>query len=764
MLLAKVAMTRHDATSRAPGEVFEALHEIAVAVGGVLDPIGLARIVVDRAATLLAADAAALYMWDQEACALRPLYSNDSRPLPVHLDEVLEPGQGIAGLAFARREPIAVNDYATWHQALPRAAALGLRAALAAPLVVADRAVGALVVRSYTPHAYRAEQQHLLALLGAQVAPALEAARLLTASEQLAREAAERAAELAASERRLRALVGSTRDVVAVLDEQCLVSYVSPTVKWLWGCVAQDVAGHGAFDRVHPEDLERVRDAFGEALSASTTASTTEVRVQHADGSWRDFELILNNQLLDPAVAGIVATYHDITERKSFEHDLRYLAFHDPLLDVPNRTLFMERLEQALAENRPRGSSVAVLFVDLDDFKLINDSLGHRAGDQLLMSVTDRLQASVREKDDIARLGGDEFAVLLDRVEGADDAIRVAQRILGRLQDPIQLDGHEVVQAVSIGIAIAGPGCAAADALVRNADMAMYHAKTNGKGCYELFDRSMDVHAAERLALVGDLRRAIERGEMRVYYQPLVTLASGEICATEALVRWQHPVRGLVPPDQFIPLAEDTGLIIPLGEWVLEEACRQADTWHKLRPMDPPLVLNVNLSAKQLHQSDLVQRVAHILDETHFDPRALTLEVTESVATQNPERTIANLHGLKALGVKLAVDDFGTGYSSLTYLKRFPLDSIKIDRSFVDGLGTDLDDTAIVRAVVALAKALNLRVTAEGVETKEQLAYLRMLACDNAQGYYFARPAPAGVLTEMLLASARGASAQVRAA
>jgi diguanylate cyclase (GGDEF)-like protein/PAS domain S-box-containing protein len=738
--------------------MFRALHEIAVALSGVLDPAALAHMIAERASKLLDADAVALYLWDEEANLLRPLYSNDPRGAP---DRSLPPGVGIIGQAFSSRQPIVIEDYALWPQALELAMARGLRSALAVPLVVAERGVGALIVRSYTPRTYSTDDVHLLSLFAAQLGPALEAARLFTEAQRLSGEANERAAELRQSEERFRALLRNTSDVISVLDADGIVRYVSPTVQSAWGYHPESVEGHPIVEWVHPEDLEHLLGTLNAALKQPGATLAAEVRLKHADGSWRAFEVIVNNQLADAAVAGMVSTYHDITERKSFESDLRYLAFHDPLLDMPNRVMFMERLEHALADRRAADSRVGVIFVDLDNFKLINDSLGHETGDQLLMAVAERLRASVRSADNTARLGGDEFTVLLESIHSADEAIAVASRILECIQQPIDLSGHEVTPSASIGIAVSGPGQDTADALLRCADQAMYRAKANGKGRFELFDHSMALHAMERLELQEDLRRALERGELRVAYQPVVSLATERICGAEALVRWQHPRRGLVSPCDFIPLAEETGLIIAIGEWVLREACRQARWWQTECPGASDFTMNVNLSGKQIQRGGLAEVVARILQQTGLHPSSLTLEITESVAMEDAESTLANLRELKQLGVQIAMDDFGTGYSSLSYLKRFPVDQVKIDRSFIDGLGHDPDDTAIVRAVVALARALSLQVTAEGIEKQDQVSFLRNLGCERGQGYLFARPAPAEVLSQLLLA---GAPPEARAA
>nr|MBA2453858.1 bifunctional diguanylate cyclase/phosphodiesterase [Chloroflexia bacterium] len=380
----------------------------------------------------------------------------------------------------------------------------------------------------------------------------------------------------------------------------------------------------------------------------------------------------------------------------------------------------------------------------LDHFKVVNDSLGHDAGNQLLISVAARIQTVVRPSDTVARLSGDEFAVLIDCAGGVEPPVDVAQRILYALREPTHIDGYDVVASTSIGIAFAAHddlGETASD-LLRNADLAMYEAKNRGRGNYAVFHPLMNARALHRLEMETELRYAVTNSEFQVYYQPLVQLRTGRVVEVEALVRWQHPSRGLLLPDTFISLAEETGLIEPIGQWVLEEACRQGQIWEKQRPGAPPLNLNVNLSVRQFQQPNLVTDIARVLKQTKIAPRQLTLEITESVALADAEAAVATMKELKGLGLQLAIDDFGTGYSALSYLKRFPVDTLKIDRSFIEGLNYDHGDVAIVRAVIAFAKTMNLSVTAEGVETPDQLRHLKALGCDRGQGYYFATPLP----------------------
>jgi diguanylate cyclase (GGDEF)-like protein len=432
----------------------------------------------------------------------------------------------------------------------------------------------------------------------------------------------------------------------------------------------------------------------------------------------------------------------EVIERARAEAALSRLAFYDTLTELPNRALFLDRLDHALNRADRTHRSIAVMFLDLDNFKVVNDSLGHTVGDLLLSTVSERLRSSLRMSDTVARFGGDEFTILLEDLDGPDGALPTAERIVEAVREPVLLEGTEVVPSFSIGIVIGTPGRDRPDELLRNADLAMYRAKVNGKARFEVFDQSMNAHAKERLELEAELRRALERHELRLHYQPIVSFDTGQIRAVEALARWQHPRRGLVSPVQFIPIAEETGLIVPLGRWVLEEACRQIKQWQTIHPEAVQLLVSVNLSGRQLQTPRFVDEVRQVLADCDFDPACLQLEITETAVMKDTNATIKALHELKELGVKLAIDDFGTGYSSLSYLRQFPVDMLKIDRSFVDGLGREAHDTELVRSVIAMAKSLSLAVTSEGIETTEQLHQLLELGCDRGQGFYFARPLP----------------------
>jgi diguanylate cyclase (GGDEF)-like protein/PAS domain S-box-containing protein len=512
------------------------------------------------------------------------------------------------------------------------------------------------------------------------------------------------------------------------------------------------------FTRVHEEDLPRVREAIAAHLRGTTPHVEIEHRVRHRSGEWR---WMLARGLAIRDAAGtpyrMAGSLTDITDRKSGEARLVREALLDSLTGLANRTLLCERLEHALERSRRDETlQFVVLFLDLDRFKIINDGLGHGVGDQLLCEFARRLVACVRPTDTVARLGGDEFVILLEAVSGVADGARVATRIHALLRKPFELDGHEVFTTASIGIAPSSPRYRNVRDLLRDADSAMYRAKALGKSRHEMFDGAMNEQALEVLKLETDLRHAIERKEFLLHYQPIVSLADGSLRGFEALVRWRQPDRGMVSPAVFIPMMEETGLIVPLGTWVLGEACRQLRAWHGR--FGRPLGVSVNVSGKQFAKGDLVAEVEAALRETGIPARCLTLEITESVMMVNAEESLRILCALRALGTGISVDDFGVGYSSLSQLHRFPIDALKIDRSFIQRIGGDERDAEIVRTIVTLAHNLKMGVTAEGIETPLQLERVRALGAEAGQGYLFSKPMAAADVEAML--AGLGASAQ----
>ena len=492
--------------------------------------------------------------------------------------------------------------------------------------------------------------------------------------------------------------------------------------------------------RVHPDDRARVKSELACHRAGDSPEFESEHRMLHSNGEYR---WVLSRGIAvgdrKGAMIRMAGSQTDITENR----------VSDPLTGLPNRILFAEKLSRSLDRSRRECDFLfAVLFLDLDRFKVINDSLGHLAGDQLLISIAQRLKHCVRLEDTvakagdcvIARLGGDEFAVLLDGIRDAANATCVAERIQKELSGSHTLGGREIFTTVSIGIAVGNPGYGQPEEILRDADTAMYRAKSLGKARSEVFDAEMRVCAVARLELETDLRRALDRGEFLVHYQPKVLLQTQQIIGFEALLRWQHPTRGLIPPGEFIPVAEETGLIIPLGQWVLEEACRQTKKWQSENPLDPPLTISVNLSTKQFLQPDLAGQIALALKNTGLDPGTLQLEITESVLIDESRSTEETLLKLKEMNIGLKIDDFGTGYSSLNYLQRLPFDTLKIDRSFLTGMGASGESLAIVRTIISLAQNLGMTVVAEGIETAEQLIQLLSLGCCYGQGYYFSKP------------------------
>ncbi|MGH2945652.1 MAG: putative bifunctional diguanylate cyclase/phosphodiesterase [Solirubrobacteraceae bacterium] len=561
--------------------------------------------------------------------------------------------------------------------------------------------------------------------LASQVALALDSAVL---SEEVHRRR---------GEARFGSLVRHASDLITVLEPDTTVSYQSPSIERILGYAPEDLLGQ-RFDRLA---VAGDRDRLASCVAATAAGDRTqplECALTSREGDTRHFEILFTNLIDDEHVGGILLNARDVSERKAFEAELAHQAFHDPVTGLANRAMFAEQVRQAIARARREGRVPAVIFLDLDDFKTVNDSLGHAAGDEVLVEFARRFDDSIRGADVAARFGGDEFALLIDDVSGSQAAADAAQRILELLARPMQAGHRQVMLSGSIGISIFGPeDVRDADELIRDADAAMYIAKRDGKGGYRLFEPAMHEGVVARLELRNDLQRALATDEFELRYQPVVRLADGTVSGVEALLRWRHPDRGLISPADFIPIAEETGLIIPIGRWVLREGCRHARRLEA--PDGRPLRMSVNLSLKQIQHSDIVADVRDALEEARLAPERLTLEITESVLMDDTELAVSRLRDLKALGVTLALDDFGTGYSSLSYLSRFPVDILKMDRSFLSE-GSTPDSNSLANAVVGLGATLALEVVAEGIEVAEQAESLRALGCDLGQGFLFARP------------------------
>jgi diguanylate cyclase (GGDEF)-like protein/PAS domain S-box-containing protein len=605
----------------------------------------------------------------------------------------------------------------------------GDRGVLLLPLSVRDDTRGWLVVCSST--AAPRELVDSLESLASQVSLAVEGTSL---AEDLHRRQ---------SEARFRSLVAHSSDLITVLDAHGTVTYQSPSVERILGYRVDEIEGSNFADLLGVSDrprLAQILAGVGEAyVGGGSEAHVIECTLRHHQGEWLKFELQHTDLLQDEHVRGIVLNGRDVSERKAFEDQLAHQAFHDPVTNLANRALFADRVQHAIMRSIRGGPAIGIMFIDLDDFKTVNDSLGHAAGDTVLQEVARRLQATVRPADTVARFGGDEFAILLDGVNDSSEAADVAGRMLRALEQQFEVEGKQVYPRASVGICLVDSEFGATDAeeLLRNADVAMYMAKRDSKGSYRVFEPEMHERVVERLELQAELQQAVELNQLEVHYQPVVRLDEEADYGVEALLRWMHPERGTIPPLQFIPLAEETGLIIPIGRWVLQQACRQGALLQERFPRTPPLTMSVNLSVKQLQSETIVEDVGQALEASGLPPSSLVLEITESVMMADTDLAVRRLHELKELGVLLAMDDFGTGYSSLSYLSRYPVDILKMDRSF---LASEHENSGLAAAIIALGNTLQLHVVAEGIEMPEQIASLRDLGCELGQGFFFAKP------------------------
>ena len=603
--------------------------------------------------------------------------------------------------------------------------AAGNRSVVMVPMVYNRETLGVFGVGSASSLKWSEEVVALLRITGEIFINALQRNRV----ERALRE----------SEARYRLMAENSNDIISRTTTSGVILYASDATRRLLGFDPAELVGKSIYEFMHPDDREETRHLS--FLINETTPTTYTYRLIKKSGAAVWFETT-SRAVRNPSTKEVdefISVSRDITERKIVEEQIEHQAYHDALTGLPNRRLFRDRLTIALAHARRMDTPLAVVFLDLDRFKDVNDSLGHSFGDELLKAIAIRLKTALRQEDSIARMGGDEFTILIANLKTSNDAAKIAQKILEVVAQPLRIEGTEVFITTSVGIALFPNDGDTAEALLKNADHAMYRAKEAGPNLVQLFTPSMNSRAMERMSLENSLRYAIERGEFSLHYQPVIHVATEKMVGAEALLRWNRPGRESIEPSDFIPIAEETRLILPIGDWVLREACQQAKRW---QTKYPDFRISVNLSPRQFQHTDLLKMITAALEESGLAPRDLQLEITESAAMQNSERTITVLNRLNEMGVQLALDDFGTGHSSLSYLRRFPIHSVKIDQEFIHAIDWSAADRAIVSAIIAMARGLSLRVVAEGVETQAELAFLKSAGCEEVQGFLMGRPAP----------------------
>ncbi len=714
-------------------------------IGFDLEEIGVAAKAVAMFPELVGADGAVLVLLDDDGGILH----RTDGGIPALCDEAL--GELVRHLLATTRLS-AFEAHSTVFRPGPDGAATGRsrssgRALLALP-VGHERLDGLLLALRTTATPFDPDILPIAMLFAGQSAAAIENARLYRAVSTELNDRKRAEAALKASEERQAALIRSVHDLIVVLGPDGAIHFTNPAATAVWGEKAIRDSDGAFWSRICPRHIGEFREIFTRLLDQPGATRTCAVALYHSDHDRHDYDVVLTNLLHEPAIGGVVVTFHDVTERKSHERQLEVLAFRDPLTGLANRAAFQDRLKRVLAEAGEPGRSIAVIFFDLDDFKVVNDSLGHEAGDRILQAVAARMRTVLRRGDLGARLGGDEFTVLIDTDAGLETARHVAMRLLAVVGQPVAIGDRDVTVGGSFGIALGEPGRDSAEELLRRADVAMYHAKSSGKNVCCVFDDSLAAAAVRRLEAETDLRRALAHGELEVFFQPIVTLADRRLHGAEALARWRHPERGLVMPSDFIHVAEQTGQIIEVGREVVERAFRQSRAWRALTGASLPIGLN--LSPRQLAHEALVDDITSAARRFEVDPRSITLEVTENMLITDPEAAIVVLVRLRDFGFRIAIDDFGTGYSSLSYLKRLPVDILKIDRSFVQTLESDPRDRMIVDSIVAMAGALGLDVIGEGVETVSQAEILTRAGCGYAQGHLFAPALPVADFTRLL--------------
>ncbi len=713
--------------------VQSALYRIAEAADTVQDAPSLYALIHGIVGEMMWAGNFYIALYDRE---------NDLLAFPYFVDEVDtaippdRPGRGLTEYVLRTGEPLLASPE-TFAELAARGEveAVGVPGVdwLGAPLKHSEGTFGVVAVQSYTESVRFTEaDREILTFVSRHIASAIDRKRAQDALRE--------------SEAKFRTLADTAPAAIFIYQGSQFL-YANEATAAISGYSREEFLALPSFwEILHPEHRDEVEQRGIARQQGQDVPNRYEIRIVRKDGEerWLDYSAGVVEYGRKPAVMG---TAFDITERKRAEAQIASLAYHDTLTGLPNRLLFNDRLAQAILQAQRRGRRLGVLFLDLDRFKVINDSLGHSVGDKLLQALARRIAITIRGEDTVARLGGDEFTLLLPNVGHAEDASLVAEKLLESVRRPVRIDSSELFISASVGISLFPDDGGDPETLVKNADTAMYRAKELGRDNFQLYAAAMNATAVERLAMETSFRKALAREELVLYYQPILDLKSGEPVGVEALLRWNRPGIGLVSPLDFIPMAEATGLILPVGPWLLKTACARVKRWHQHRP---GLRLAVNLSARQFQQADLAGRVQRAVRAADFPVECLDLEITESWAMQNADAAILTLRELKALGISLSIDDFGIGYSSLSYLKRFPIDNLKIDRSFIHDLTNDPDDAAIVKAVIALGHSLKLKVVAEGVETEEQREFLASHDCDLAQGYLFGPPLPADECERLL--------------
>jgi diguanylate cyclase (GGDEF)-like protein/PAS domain S-box-containing protein len=718
-------------------ELSDALNALGTVIHSTLNISRILQRVVEEAAKSLKVEASMIGVFEEGVFKVRHLYN-----MPAAFSKSILTSNELQGVHYAAAagDAVAFND-AFNDERLNRqfVRKVGIRSLIVSPVLIKDRIAGAMVFYGLSRRIeFGEEHVDFARKLGASVSLALENAQLYEA--------------LQTSERRLNALLNGIPDMAWLKDKESRFILVNEAFARSGGTAAGELIGKTDF-AVWPRELAEKYRADDREVMINGAVKRFEEPLAAADGTSIWLETIKTPVLDEQSeVIGTVGIARDVTERKRMEDAIKHMAQHDALTGLPNRRLFIDIVNLELAQARRHGSKVAILFLDLDRFKEINDTFGHDFGDILLQQVAARFKGTIRGSDSVARIGGDEFNMVLSDFARSEDVSDIANKIVNSLRDPVLLEGHELHVTTSIGISIYPDDSIEVDTLLRFADIAMYHAKESGRNTFRFYNPSINIRSIERMKLDSYLRQTIKRGELSVLYQPQIDIRSGEIRHAEALVRWNHPDKGLLEPKEFIPLAEETGFITTIDEWVLSTVCRQASSWKAAGVRS--FCVTVNLSSRQFQSPDLLPMISRVLGEAGLPPNCLDLEVTEGTAMKDVERSVSLLRELRAMGIHISIDDFGTGYSSLNYLKKLPIERLKIDKSFVRDIAENPDDRAIISAVTSMARKMGIRTVAEGVETEEQLEFLRASDCDEAQGYLFSRPVPAERFRELVEAGA----------